>query len=218
MRWCDNNNVGYVIGLSRNPVLEKQALPWTVPAQILMERSGEKQRIFGSFSYGAKTWDRHRRIIVKAEQLPGTQHSQSKANTRFVVTNMAGDAQAIYDDIYCQRGEMENHIKEQQLFLFASRMSCQQLRANQFRMLLSAAAYTLIGTVRRLALAGTQLANAQADTIRKVLLKIPGRVALSVRRLVVQLTGCSPYQDIYRQAVERLMNHNTTKETPIPTD
>lgn len=214
MRWCDANDVGYVIGLARNPVLEEKALPWTVPARVYFERDGEKHRIFGSFSYGAKTWDRQRRVIVKAEHLPDDNSDEGKANTRFVVTNQAGDAQTIYDGIYCQRGEMENRIKEQQLFLFANRMSCQQLGANQFRLLLSAAAYVLMGAVRRLALAGTELANAQADTLRNKLLKTPGRVALSARRLVVELSSHCPYQDLYRAAVARLMG--THKEAPIP--
>ena len=210
MRWCDANGVGYVIGIGRNRVLEKQAQPWTIPAQILFNRHGEKQRLFGSFSYAASTWDRARRIIVKAEHLPDGRDENGMSNTRLIVTNLAGDEQVIYDEIYCARGEMENHIKEQQLFLFGGRMSCEQFNGNQFRMLLSAGAYTLMGALRRLALYVTELADAQADTIRLKLLKIAGRVVVSTRRLLVQLSSSCPSQAIFRLAVARLMNRDET--------
>jgi hypothetical protein len=206
MRWCDANGIGYVIGIGRNCVLEKQAQPWTIPAQILFNRHGEKQRFFGSFGYAASTWDRPRRIIVKAEHLHDERDENGMSNTRLIVTNLAGDEQVIYDEIYCARGEMENHIKEQQMFLFGGRMSCGRFSGNQFRLLLSAAAYTLIGAVRRLALHGTELADAQADTIRLRLFKIAGRVVVSARRLLVQLSSSCPSQALFRLAVDRLMN------------
>ena len=107
-------------------------------AEFQFQQTQQKQRVFGELTYAAQTWDRPRRVIVKAERLgPGP-------NTRFIVTNLAGVPQALYDDIYCQRGDMENRIKEQQLGLFADRTSCHDFGANQFRVLLSAAAYVLL--------------------------------------------------------------------------
>jgi hypothetical protein len=206
MNWCDDNGVYYVIGIARNPVLEQKAQPWTVPASILFKCSGEKQRILGSFSHQPKTWKRPRRIIVKAEHLPDKKNPDGLANVRLIVTNMPGSPEELYDDSYCARGDAENRIKEQQLFLFGKRMSCQNFKSNQFRMLLSAAAYTLVHAVRRLALVGTDLEHAQADTIRNKLFKIAGRVKVSVRRLVVQLASSCPCQELFRLAAQRLMS------------
>jgi hypothetical protein len=117
MRWCDRHNVGYIIGLAQNPVLLRDAERWTTRAQERFEQTGGKQRLFGTFRYAAATWDRPRRVIVKAE------HLCQGRNTRFVVTNLWGPAQALYDELYCQRGDMENRIKEQQLGLFADSTS-----------------------------------------------------------------------------------------------
>ena len=102
-----------------------------------------KQRLFGETLYAAASWDRERRVIMKAERLP------AGPNTRFVVTNLAGAPQHLYDGQYIQRGEMENRIKEQQLMLFADRTSCHDFLANQFRLLLSSFAYLLLETLRR---------------------------------------------------------------------
>lgn len=87
-------------------------------------------------------------------------------NPRYVVTNLAGQAQALYDDLYCQRGEAENRIKEAQVGLFATRTSCQHFQGNQLRVLLAALGYVLIERLRALALQGTALACAQVDTLR----------------------------------------------------
>jgi hypothetical protein len=116
----------------------------------------------------------------------------------------AGPAQQLYDDLYCQRGDAENRIKEQQLGLFADRTSCHAFLANQFRVLLSAAAYVLMETLRRVGLAGTELACAQVGTIRLKLLKIGGRIVRSVRRVVVHLASAFPLQDLLRTVVDQL--------------
>jgi hypothetical protein len=198
MRWCDKHGVGYIIGLARNPVLERFAQPWVNVAKMQFEQSGQKPRIFGALTYAAKTWDKPRRVIVKAE------HLRQGENTRFIVTNLPGDPQSLYDDRYCQRGEMENRIKEQQLGLFADRTSCHDFVANQLRVLLSAAAYILIETLRREGLAQTELATAQVTTIRLKLLKIGARVVCSVRRIVLHLAGGYPYKELFAQILGRL--------------
>jgi hypothetical protein len=198
MRWCDGHGVGYLLGLARNRVLEELAQPWTLPAAWHFARDEEKQRFFGSFSYAAATWDRPRRIIVKAE------HSEPGPNPRFLVTNLPGDPMELYDEVYCQRGEMENRIKEQQLGLFADRTSCHRWYANQFRVLLSAAAYLLMQRLRATALVQTELARAQVSTIRLKLLKVAARVEVSVRRVVFHLASSFPLQALFRLVHQRL--------------
>jgi hypothetical protein len=198
MRWCDSRGIGYVIGLAKNQVLERAAREEIERAERQFRRTGRPQRIFGSFSYAAGSWDRPRRVIAKAE------HTAQGPNPRFVVANVPGDPQELYEDVYCQRGEMENRIKEQQLGLFADRTSCHRFLANQFRLLLSSAAYVLVQALRRTALAGTALARAQVGTIRLKLFKVAARVVVSVRRVVFHLSSSYPYEAAFRGVYERV--------------
>jgi hypothetical protein len=198
MRWCDTHEVSYILGLARNKVLERMAAPWMAEAEAAFEETGQKQRHFAEVQYAAQTWDRERRVVVKAERLP------QGPNLRFVVTNLPGDPQALYDDLYCKRGDMENRIKEQQLALFADRTSCHAFSSNQFRLLLSSAAYILIDAIRRVGLQNTPLERAQVDTIRLKLFKIGARVMCSVRRIVFHLASGYPLQQLLRQVVSRL--------------
>lgn len=199
MRWCDRNGVDYIFGLARNPVLERLARPWTECAKECYGVSEEKERIFGEFGYAADTWDKERRIIVKAE------HTSKGANPRFVVTNLEGEAQYLYDEIYCQRGEMENRIKEQQLDLFSDRTSAHRFVTNQLRLLLASAAYVLVEHIRRVGLANTELADAQCGTIRLKLFKLGARIVKSVRRIVIHIASCYPYAQLLRSVSERLV-------------
>ncbi|GAC1334749.1 MAG: IS1380 family transposase [Isosphaeraceae bacterium] len=198
MRWCDSNGVGYVLGLAKNAVLERSARDEIERAERQFRRTGEPQRLFGSFSYAAATWERKRRVISKAE------HNAQGANPRFVVTNVPGDPQELYEEVYCQRGEMENRIKEQQLDLFADRTSCHRFLSNQFRLLLSSAAYVLVQALRRTMLSGTELACAQAGTIRLKLFKVAARVVATARRVVFHLSSSYPYQALFREAFARV--------------
>jgi hypothetical protein len=208
MKWCDANEVYYLFGLAQNAVLLKEAQPWTVPAQWHFGRTNQKVRLFGSFSYGAETWDRKRRVIVKAE------HTDKGANPRFLVTNLPGEEQALYDDLYCARGEMENRIKEQ-LDLFATRTSSHYFLQNQLRVLLAGAAYILTETLRRVGLKGTELEKAQAGTLRTKLIKVGALITSSVRRVVFHLANGYPLQNLFRQVHARLIglpNHAMTFE------
>lgn len=194
MRWCDQNSVDYVIGLARNEVLKRLAKPFMQAAETEFKKTGQKVRNFHNVTYAAETWDRERRVIVKAERLP------EGPNLRFVVTSDAALCQhCVYDTLYTPRGDMENRIKEQQLMLFADRASCHSFLANQFRLLLSSAAYVLVETLRRTALAGTELAAAQVSTIRLKLFKVAARVVVSVRRVVLHLSTAYPLQRLFRQ-------------------
>jgi hypothetical protein len=204
MRWCDSHGIGYVLGLARNQALERLASDWVNRAERQFKKTGQPQRIFGALAYGASSWDRQRRVIVKAE------HTAQGPNPRFVVVNVPGDPQQLYEDVYCQRGDMENRIKEQQLDLFADRTSCHRFLANQFRLLLSSAAYVLVQALRRTALRETDLEKAQVGTIRLKLLKVAARVVVSARRVIFHLASSYPFQDRFRAVFERVMS------LPIP--
>jgi hypothetical protein len=198
LRWCDRHQVGYIIGVAKNERLLTLAQPWMEQAATQYAATRQKQRVFAEVEYAAQTWDRARRVIVKAE------HTDKGRNPRFVVTNLDGDAQWLYDRLYCARGEMENRIKEQQLALFADRTSCHGWWANQWRLLLSSLAYTLMEALRRLGLAGTELARAQCGTIRLKLLKIGAVLVRNTRRVRFLLAASCPYQELFATAVARL--------------
>lgn len=198
LRWCERSEVGYIVGLAQNKRINAQAGPAMVHAKAAFELSGRKQRRFAELSYGARSWDHERRVIARLE------HGPKGANPRYVVTNLNGDGQDLYDKLYCQRGEMENRIKEQQLDLFADRTSCHGWWANQFRLLLASLAYTLIEAIRRLGLAGTEMARAQAGTIRLKLLKIGAVIIRNTRRVRLHLSSACPHQDLFRLVAARL--------------
>ncbi len=199
MRWCDKHGVDYVFGLGRNKVLERRIAPLMKEAEAAFEATGEKQRLFDEIDYAAGTWDRERRVVMKAERLP------EGPNRRFVVTSLTEEAGQLYDDIYTQRGDMENRIKEQQLMLFADRTSCHDFLANQFRLLLSSFAYVLLHKLRESHLAGTDLEKAQVNRIRLVLLKVAARVTVSVRRVVLHLSSSCPFQNLFRRVAASLI-------------
>jgi len=198
LSWCEREGLGYIVGLARNPRLIRAADQLTQRAEAEYERTGLKQRLFGEFLYAAKTWDSSRRVIVKAE------HSSRGGNPRFLVTNLEGDPMALYDRLYCPRGEMENRIKEQQLDLFADRTSCHGWWPNQLRLLLASLAYTLLASIRRLALKGTDLARATCATIRLRLLKIGAVIIRNTRRVRFLMSSACPFQDLFSIAAARL--------------
>jgi len=199
MRWCDSHGVDYVFGIGKNKVLERRIAPLMEQAEAAFAVAGQKQRLFGETDYAAGTWDRSRRVIMKAERL------EAGPNRRFVVTTLTDSPQSLYDNQYTPRGDMENRIKEQQLMLFADRTSCHDFLANQFRLLLSSFAYVLLHALRRLYLAGTDLATAQVHRIRLTLLKLAARVTVSVRRIVLHCASSYPYQALFRTVAATLL-------------
>ncbi len=196
--WCERHGVGYIVGLAKNARLNDLAAPWMETAEKGFAASGEKQRLFGEFVYAAGTWKRTRRVIARIE------HGPKGANPRYIVTNLEGDTQALYEKLYCARGDMENRIKEQQLDLFADRTSCHKWWPNQFRLLLSSLAYTLLETIRRIGLKGTEMARAQAGTIRLKLLKIGAVILRNSRRVRFHLSGACPDKALFMRAAARL--------------
>jgi hypothetical protein len=192
LRWCDRHGVDYIVGLAKNSVLTKLSGALMAGAENAFKETGQKQRLFGELTYAAATWDRPRRVIARIE------HTDKGENPRFITTSLAGDGRRLYEQTYCGRGEAENRIKEQQLGLFADRTSCHDFVANQFRLLLSSLAYVLIETLRRTCLAGTELARAQAGTIRLKLLKVGALVQRSVRRIVIHLSESFPMREVFQ--------------------
>jgi hypothetical protein len=197
LRWCERAGVQYIVGLAKNERLHALSAKLQSRAERKHRRSGHKVRLFGQFQYKAKTWDKKRRVIAKAE------HSDRGTNPRYVVTNLEGGCQALYDELYCARGEMENRIKEQQLGLFSDRTSCHAWWANQFRLLLSSVAYVLLEALRRIGLSGTELARAQVGTIRLRLLKIGAVVTRNTRRIRLWLSSSFPLQELFCSCLER---------------
>lgn len=198
LRWCEHHGVDYIVGLAKNSRLLALITEPMKQAAEACAQSGQKQRLFGWIDYAAATWDRERRIIYKAE------HSSKGANPRFVLTRLEGDPEKLYDKVYCARGEMENRIKEQQLGLFADRTSAHAWWANQFRLLLSSAAYVLMESLRRLALQGTELARAQVGTLRLKLLKIGTVILRNTRRIQLLFSSAYPLAPLFRLVLARL--------------
>jgi hypothetical protein len=200
MSWCDDNGVDYVFGLARNKRLHRIIGAPLWEARQQWEKTGQPARVFMEFGYQTKKtkkggWDRERRVVAKAEHIDG------KENPRFVVTSLSSEqwaAQALYEELYCGRGDMENRIKEQ-FSLFADRVSAETMRANQMRLYLSVMAYVLVSGLRRLGLKETELAQAQVSTIRTKLLKIGAQIRVTVRKVWVSMASSYPWQDLYRQ-------------------
>jgi hypothetical protein len=197
LSWCEAHGVDYTIGLAQNPRLVGALATALEQARQQYEMTQSPARVFAELPYRTRdSWSRERRVVAKAE------HLEKGANPRFVVTSLALEqrgAQALYEEDYCGRGEMENRIKEQQLHLFADRTSAQTMRANQLRLYFSAIAYLLLEALRRLGLAGTEWARAQCQTIRLKLLKIGAWVRVTVRKVWVHLASSCPYAAVFRQ-------------------
>ena len=188
----------YIVGIAQNKRLIKKSGLWREAAETLQALTGKKQRVFASILYGALSWDKPRRVIVKAE------HSSHGANPRFVVTNLPQTDKYLYDKVYCARGDMENRIKDQQLDLFAGRTSCHRWWPNQFRQLLSGLAYTLFEGLRSRALKNTTLAKASPNRIRLTLLKIGAVVIRNTRRIRILMSSACPHQDLFHTVAFRL--------------
>jgi hypothetical protein len=205
MSWCEEHGVDFVFGLARNNRLRKIIGGQMNEATEQWKQTGKPARVFKDFDYRTKKtknggWERARRVVAKAEHIDG------KENPRFVVTSLAGErwpAQALYETLYCARGEMENRIKEQ-FSLFADRVSSETMRANQMRVYLSAMAYVLMNGLRRLGLTGTELAQAQVSTIRTKLLKIGAQIRVTVRKVWISMASSYPWQGLYGEVWQNL--------------
>ena len=195
MSWCEGH--GWTLSSAWRAISGCERIigqqMWEATEQ--WNQTGKPARVFAEFGYltqEAKNggWDRERRVVAKAEHIDG------KENPRFVVTSLSSEqwaAQALYEDLYCARGDMENRIKEQ-FSLFADRVSAETMRANQLRLYFSAMAYVLVSGLRRLGLKATELAQAQVSTIRTKLLKIGAQIRVTVRKVWVSMASSYPWQ------------------------
>ncbi len=203
MAWSEEGGVGYVFGLAPNQRLKAVLAPEAWEAERRCETTGKAARVFKDFAYRTgKTWSRARRVVGKAEHLPSL-NDRGGANPRFVVTSLPRtriDARALYEDLYCARGEMENRIKEQQLDLFADRTSSATMKANQLRLWFSSMAYVMLNELRRIALRHTRFADATCGTIRLKLLKIGALVRRSMRRIKFAMASGFPWHNEFALA------------------
>lgn len=217
MAWCEARGVDYLFGLARNARLCRIIGAELQQAKRQFEATGQAARVFRDFVYRTQqSWSRPRRVVAKAE------HLEKGSNPRFVVTSLPAaseqrqpngcgsdaivgyDARTLYEDQYCARGEMENRIKEQQLYLFADRLSAATLRANQLRMYEAGVAYLLIHALRRLGLRETELQRAQTPTLRQKLFKIGAQIRVSTRRVWCSWSQSYPYQELFRRVWQNL--------------
>jgi hypothetical protein len=203
MAWCEQEGIDYIFGLAQNPCLNKLLEPRMAEAAAGYQQSGTPARLFTEFFYATRnSWSRPRRVVAKAEYLA------QGANPRYIVTSLSAAqiaGQELYERVYCARGECpENRIQEQQLDLFADRTSTSQMWSNPLRLYFSSLAYVLLATLRRLALAGTELAKARCGTIRLKLLKIGAQIRVTVRKVWVSLSESYPYAALFAAVLARL--------------
>jgi predicted DNA binding CopG/RHH family protein len=207
LNYCEFWGYKYILGFSSNAVLKRLSANIVFAAEMFFVENGSQEplRLFREYMYQAGTWKAPRKIIIKAERLPDHHHPLvGKENTRYVVTNLEGTPQHLYENVYCARGDMENRIKEQQRMLFSDRTSCHYFLANCFRLFLSSCAYVLIETIRRTALQDTPLENAQCDTIRLKLFKVAASVQESFRRILFSLPSSFPLKELWLLVADRL--------------
>jgi len=201
LSWCEAEGVDYLLGLAKNERLKAEIVKEMEEAKAQYQETGRAARRFQEFVYQTRdSWSRARRVVAKAE------HLEKGENPRFVVTSLSTEAwpaQALYEQRYCARGDMENRIKEQ-LMLFSDRTSTHYLRSNQLRLYFSSVAYVLLQMLRRLGLEGTELAQAQCSSIRLKLLKIGALIRITVRKVWVSLASGYPYVTLFRQVYEKL--------------
>jgi len=209
MLWCEQREnreqIYYVLGMPKNERLKRYIKKAMRKARNRFSRTKKASRFFRTFSYRTlKSWQRKRTVIGKAEYM------EKGENPRFIVTNLPleyGTGQELYEKVYCARGDMENRIKEQQLWLFADRTSTELMRSNQLRLWFSSVAYVLIAELRRIGLKGTEMEKAQVGTIRTKLFKIGALVKVSVRRVLITMSSAYPYAELFNQIVRNIRLH-----------
>jgi hypothetical protein len=192
MTWCERNRVGYIFGLAGNKVLLRRISALAEEAAVSrIESEAAKVRRFSEFTYAARSWDAKRRVIARVEA------SDDGADSRFVVTNLAGTPRWLYEVLYCARGQAENLIKAHKLHLASDRTSCSKATANQFRLVLHTAAYWLLHTLRGLAPKRSFWRAAQFDTLRLALIKVAARVTELATRIKLALPSSYPYRQSF---------------------
>ena len=201
MDWCETNSLDYVFGLAPNSTLRRHitSLEESTAARFEADPSEGKVRRFKEFFDAAKTWSRVRRIVARVEA------GSDGTDTRFIVTNLGhGSGRSLYQDLYCRRGQAENHIKAWKTHLAADRTSCPKATANQFRLFLHAGAYWLLWSLRALMPKRSSWRVAQFDTLRLRLIKIAARIVEMKTKIKIHLPTSAPDQAVWHLALGRL--------------
>jgi hypothetical protein len=202
MAWCEGNKVEYILGLAKNSRLREAIECELALVEAQYEATERAARVFKELQYKTLTsWSRTRRVVAKAE------HLAKGSNPRFVVTSLdqqKWDSRALYEDLYCARGDMENRIKEQQLYLFADRTSTHFMDSNQIRLWFSSVAYMLMHALRRIGLKDTELEHAQCHTIRLKLLKIGALIRITARKIWLSFSEAYPYANLFKRVMENI--------------
>jgi hypothetical protein len=199
--WCEANGIDYVFGLSPTSTLRRHVgtLEASTAARFEADPTGGKVRRFKEFYDAAGSWSRVRRIVARVEA--GSEGTDS----RFIVTNLGhGSGRSLYQDLYCRRGQAENHIKAWKAHLAADRTSCSKATANQFRLFLHAGAYWLLWSLRALMPKASSWRVAQFDTLRLRLVKIATRVVEMKTKIKIHLPTSAPDQSVFRLVLARL--------------
>lgn len=201
MTWCEGNKCDFMFGLAKNPRLTKMIEEEMLSAKFGYEHTLEPSRCFKSFKYSTlDSWSKERNIVAKAE------HIEKGANSRFIVTSLEStdDGNYLYEDVYCQRGEMENRIKEMKRDLFSGRTSCTKFKSNQLRLWFSGIAYVLFNELRRIALKGTELAEAECSTIRNKIFKIGASVFFGIRKIHFHFSSAYPFSELFKKIKQNI--------------
>ena len=206
MDWCDNNGAGYIFGFPGNSVLAKEVAETADHLRFWHALSiAPKSRCYKALWYKAGSWAAPRRVIARIEasmhpdptaDAPGAMRQE--IDVRYIVTSLDGDAERLYEGIYCQRGQMENLIKMHKAQLASDRTSCHSATANQVRLTLHTAAFWLMHTVRSAIPDGHALAKAEFNTLRLRLLKIAARVVEHASRIRVHLPSSCVERTLFR--------------------
>ena len=199
--WCRANGLDYVLGVAPTPTLRRhiEALEASAKARFEAAAGDGKIRCFKEFLDGAKSWSRVERIVARVEA------GAEGPDTRFIITNLSKpNARRLYEDVYCRRGQAENHIKSFKTHLAADRTSCTKATANQFRLFLHAGAYWLMWGLRVSMPKRSMWRAAQFDTLRLRLVKIAARVVEMKTMIRVHLPTSCPTQEILRFALRRI--------------
>ena len=199
LHWCENNKVEYVVGIGGNRVLQRR-VEKEMKGMIFKQReSGVDQKRYLSLQYKAGTWKKERRVIAKLEA------SATGSNMRFLVTNnICDDAEDMYKNNYCPRGDMENKIKQLKLDLKGSRVSAHSFTANQYRNFISGIAYIILTTVRKKLLQGTELAKSYCSQIMLKLFKIGAIFIKRKTKITYLFSNNFPFKHLFCSAMEKL--------------
>lgn len=200
--FLDDHSLQYVVSFPSNSCLVDHAEPLMEQVRAMSEDNQQTEHLYGDCEYSARSWDAVRRVVIKAEVVC-QEGREPKDNARFVVTNLTASPKHIYEKVYCARGDVENRIKELLYGMSIDRTSCHRFFANQFRGLLSAAAYVLMQELR-LNAKGTTLEKAQVTTLREKLLKMAVWLTSSTRRIVLHLPQTAPWRWEWQQVARNL--------------